>query len=92
VITKRACCKTQVLQQASICVLRQFQGVFRTVKNGFQIILGIAKLTGRFLTVWVWKTFLFYLLRNFFLGIMGFQPSFLLLHPPLLQVEAQCKE
>ena len=29
---------------------------------------------------------------RFFLGIMGFQPSFFLLHPPLLQVEAQCQE
>ena len=34
----------------------------------------------------------FYVLRDFFLRIMGFQPSFLLLHPPLFQVEPQRKE
>ena len=33
------------------------------------------------------KLFEFYVLRNFFLGIMGFQPSFLLLHPSLLEIE-----
>ena len=27
-----------------------------------------------------------------FLGIMGFQSSFLLLHPALLEVEAQCQK
>ena len=29
---------------------------------------------------------------SFFLGIMGFQPSFFLLHPPFFQIEAQCQE
>ena len=36
--------------------------------------------------------FIFYTLRNFFIKIMCFQPSFLLLHPPLFEVEPQCQK
>ena len=52
----------------------------------------MAKLTGRILTVWLWNFLRGYLLCNFFLRIMGFQPSFLLLHPALLKIKAKRKE
>ena len=71
---------------------RKFWNVFNKGKRRFWIIWGIARLTGRFLTVWLWIIFEFYRLRSFFLGIMGFPPSFLLLHPSFLEIEAQCKE
>ena len=89
---KRDCCKTYVLQQSSFCVRMRVLGSFDGVKSSIGIIWGTAKLTGRFLTVWLWKTFSFYLLRNFFLRIMGFQSSFLLLHPSFLQVVTQREE
>ena len=54
--------------------------------------LGIAKLTETYFPVFLWITFCIWRLRNFFLGIMGFLSVFLLLHPPLFEIEAQCKE
>ncbi len=66
--------------------------ILGVVMEQFLHELGMAKLTGRILTVWLWITFVFYMLRNFFLGIMGFQSSFLLIHPPLLEIESQCQE
>lgn len=42
--------------------------------------------------VWLWIFSECYLLRNFFLGIMGFKPSFLLLHPSLFEVEPQSQK
>ena len=58
-------------------------------QSGFSCISGIAKLTGRVLMVWLWKAFYVQGLCDLFLRIMGFQPSFLLLHPPFFEVKSQ---
>ena len=75
-LAKRDCCKTEVLQQSSFSPLVGFYGARILHQNVFRYIWDTAKLTGRVLTVWLWKTFCFYLLRSFFLRIMRFQPSF----------------
>ena len=77
------------MQQLSFFAFVQIYVESNGSKNRFVLINGIAKLTGRILTVWLWNFLVYYLLCNFFLRIMSFQPSFLLLHPPLLEVEPQ---
>ena len=48
---KRSCCKTLVLQQLSFCSFVLFLVESNGPKNRFVLINGIAKLTGRILTV-----------------------------------------
>ena len=85
----------KVLQQPTFCDYGSFSSVFVAFylrKRVEYLNYSTAKLTVSVLAVWLWKTFRFYFLRSFFLGIMGFQPSFLLLHPPLFEVESQRQE
>ena len=89
---QRGCCKMKVLQQPTFCAYGSFSSVFVDCylrKRVEYLNYGTAKLTVSVLAVCLWKTFRFLFPTHFFLGIMGFQPSFLLLHPPLFEVEPQ---
>ena len=81
------------LQQPSFCIYGLISSVFaafylRKMGGNFELRHSKAdRECSRGLSVE--NFFGFYFLRSFFLGIMGFQPSFLLLHPPLFEVEPQ---
>ena len=83
----------KVLQQSSFCTFGRFSFGSRGVKESYFGCLGYGKADPEHSHGLAVENFLdFYILRSFFLGIMGFQPSFLLLHPSFLEVKPQRKE
>jgi hypothetical protein len=54
---KRACCKTEVLQQATFYALEQWWSESLCITYYTNCFFGIAKLALSALTVWLWKTF-----------------------------------
>ena len=84
----RACCKVCTLQQALFLLVGFGKWIQRAFRECILLFFGMAKAALRVLTAVCCLFGVCCRSGSFFLGIMGFQPSFFLLHPPLLEVEA----